>query len=300
MKMKISRLFIITTMIIFAATSNVTAQIKLTLNPKVGTSYEMNAEVKSTINTLIGNSKIPIDVTTTQTYMMTVIGKTSEGTKLNFIYKRFTVGISGMMMNLSFDSESKTEPTTEIDKTLSAIINPIIDKTFSIVIDTDGKIVSLTGMDAVIKSMESSSAANPALAPVTGMIKQLFSDETMKQTFFQYFSYCNSNVIKTGDTWQKDNTVNISGIKGKIKSNYTLKSVTGTTAKIEANSNIDFDMKSQGIGTATGTQIELIEVNTETGVPIMQNIEQNITHSSNNTNIEIVNKGVTRIKIKDR
>jgi hypothetical protein len=266
----------IATFLFFIGLSSASAQINLSLNVDKGKKYEYRMEMSMTTTTTVNGQKISGETTVTTTYDMDVLDKTKEIILVKYTYKDFAMNISSMMMKMSYDSKQTTEPTSEMDKMLANTFKGLINKSFDIKFTPEGKVISATGMNEIVKGIEQSDNDAKTKQMVAGL-KQQFSDETMKHTFEQSFNIYPGKPIKVGDSWNINQSLNISGAQTGIDTKYTLKSASNNLAKIDINSDISMDLSSIGVvRNVTGTMTGNIDVDVDTGLPVIGNAIQDI------------------------
>lgn len=154
---------------------------------------------------------------------------------------RVSVKINSPVMNVSFDSKSGNAP-----KASQSAIEPmfnLVHQSFLVYLKKDGTI------DRVTHPTESSfTTAN---------------DSLLIQTLGKSFDFYPTNPVAVGDSWNTTTQLPVQGINTTLKTTYTLKSVTGDTALIQAQSSLDapertlvmnnISMKIKMNGTQSGT-----------------------------------------------
>lgn len=251
----------------------VSAQIKLSFNPKSGAKYEYQMEVVQNIKQNIMGQKMPMETEMKGTYQMEIKEKTSQEIHAQLTYQGFTFLVSSPMMKVRYDSKVPNENPSETDKMFEEIFNALIGKPFTIIFTPDGSVKSVSGMSVIIESMLDTIVADGQIA---AQMSQQFSDESMKNMLEQSFNFYPDHVVKVGDSWNMETTIPMNNMNFGIKTKNTLKKISTNEATIKAAGNIAMDM---GVGKFTGTQTGTMIVDTATGLPVTSDISQKIKGS---------------------
>jgi Family of unknown function (DUF6263) len=169
------------------------------------------------------------EVTTETKQDMTVMGmKISQTQKQTFYFSWtpkdkdkdgnwiVTQKIEGVKLDIEiggnkipFDStkpEAGAGPLTEFFKAL-------VGSEFTLTIGKDMKVAKIEGRDEFLKKL---SSTNQQMEP---LLKQILSDESLKQMADPTFSVVPDKPVKAGDTWQKTSTLNMGPI-GSFETTY--------------------------------------------------------------------------------
>jgi hypothetical protein len=297
--MKKQILLSIATVLFFAGLSSASAQINLSLNVDKGEKYEYWVEMSMTTTTTANGQKIPIETTMTTTYDMNVLDKTKEVIYIKYTYKDYAMNISTPMMKMSYDSKQTTEATSETEKMLANIFREVINKSFDVKFTPEGKVTSVTGVDEFIRSIEQNND-NAMAKQMSTTLKLQFSNEVMKQRIEQSFNIYSGKPVNVGDTWNIEQSLNVSGAQTGIDTRYTLKSVSNNLAKVDVSSDISVNILFAGTegagGTFTGTIAGTIDVNVDTGLPVTSDIIQEIKGNIEGHGINIPMTILTKTK----
>ena len=263
----------------------VSAQVKLSFNPEMGTKYEYFADVAQNIKQAAMGQETLTEMQTKITYLMEIKSKTPQEIKVQFTYSDFIISISSAMMNMKYDSKKPVENPSEMDKMLGKILKELINKPFEVVFAPDGSAKSVTGMEAIIENMLKVVAADGQMAAQIGaMMSQQFSDESMKNMFSQSFNFYPENAVKIGDSWNVKNKALVSGMNLDSDIKNTLKGVNGNMATIEIAGDINMTMEG---GKLSGKQTGTMVVNSASGIPETSDINQNVKGSFNMQGMDI-------------
>lgn len=138
-----------------------------------------------------------------------------------------------------------------IDSVMNRISNKIAGKSITIVLSKDNEIKDVLGAEVF-----DNEDADPEAREMT---KKMFSKDQINQLFGMMFSLYPDKPVAVGDSWSKDNKVNVGEFEMKIKTKFTLASISGNTASITVDGTID------GKGTMKGAQVEMDMKGTQKG-----------------------------------
>jgi hypothetical protein len=274
------------------------AQVKLTFNPEKGAKYEYLTETTQNIKQQVASQDMTTETKMNFSYLMEIKDKTPQETQVQFIYRDVLCKISSPMMNMGYDSKKPNESTSEMDKMLGKIFGALIDKPFIVVVAPNGTAKSVTGMDAVAEAMTKAIAGDGQMASQIGeQMKQQFTGDYMKNSFEQMFKIYPSNAVKTGDSWNIENTNTVSGMKTDIKTKYTLKEVNRNMATVPVDATIEMNPGSGMEGKLAGTQTGTINIDTGTGLPVAGDMSQNVKGAVKTQGMEIQMELNSKVKM---
>jgi len=133
----------------------------------------------------------------------TVVTQRIEGVKL-------TINVAGNP--ITFDSTNPTSTNTA----LSEFFRALVGSEFRLTLDKDNKVVKVEGRDEFLKKLTQANQQMEAL------LKQILSEEALKQMADPSFGVTPPNAVAKGDTWKRDSTLNLGPI-GSYKGDYTYK-----------------------------------------------------------------------------
>ena len=272
----------------------VSAQMKLSFNPAMGTKYEYNMQTVQNIKQNVMGQEMPMETEMSSTYLMEIKNKTPQEIHVQFTYLDFTFLVSSSMMNLKYDSKNPTENTSEMDKILEKMFSTLISKPFTIVFAPDGSVKSLTGMETIVKNMLNAVSADGQVATQMGaQLSQQFNDESMKSMFGQLFNFYPANAVKIGDSWDVKNSILMNNMNLDTNTKNTLKGINTNNATIEVAGDIDMNMEGGKLsGKQTGTMI----LDTTTGMPATSDMSQNMKGSINAQGMDIQMEMISKTK----
>jgi hypothetical protein len=261
----------------------ISAQTKLSFNPEKGAKYEFVVETTQSTKQNVMGQDISMEAVTNGIFLMEIKNKTPQEIHVQMTYQKFTSAISSPMMNVSYDSKKTTDNPSEIDRTFEKVFSALFDKPFTIVFTPNGSVKSVTGMDAIMKSMLDAISTEGQMAmQMASQMTQQFSDESMKNMFGESFFAYPDNALKVGDSWNTDLMMPISGVNIDVKTKNTLKEVRNNQATIDVVGDITMEMDpsmGMGEGKFTGAHTGTTLIDTTTGMPITGTISQDIKGS---------------------
>lgn len=133
----------------------------------------------------------------------TVVTQKIEGVKL-------TINVAGNP--ITFDSTNPTGANTA----LSEFFRALVGSEFRLTLDKDAKVTKVEGRDDFLKKL------TQANQQMEGLLKQILSEEALKQMADPTFGVTPPNEVAKGDTWKRDSTLNLGPI-GSYKGEYTYK-----------------------------------------------------------------------------
>ena len=271
---------------VIACVSFATAQVSLNFNPEKGATYEYTMNMDQKLKQKLMGQEMPMDQKMHTTYTMRVVENNAQGVKVAFSYKKVFYEMSSMMMNMKYDSETADPAAAGIDGILAKVYGGLLGKDFEVMLDKEGTVQSVSGMDEILAAMIESFGNDMQLQQVAQSLQAQFSDEAMKGTFNQSFQMYPGKAVKVGDTWEVKQESDAGGMPMKIKSTYMLKSAGSGKATLDVVSDID------GMdGSLKGTQGGEITMDQKTGLPekseIMQNMQGTITTNGMEVEMDI-------------
>ncbi len=288
--MKIKMTFF--TILCFAGSLCVTAQTNLSFNPEKGAKYLYQQKMAQTINQTMMGQNIAMEQDMDFDYEMNIREKSTDGIQAQLLYKDMEYYLSSPMMKMAYSSKNPVETPSDMDKMLGKMFGCLIGKPFSMQIASDGSVKSVSGMDVIVDEMVK--AAGPSdgqiAAQTAASMKQQFSDEAMKRMFEQSLKIYPPKAVKTGESWDAEQTYSASGMSTTSKTKYTLKEVKKNIAVVDFESTIEMKPATSGMGgKLAGTQTGVIQIDVKTGMPVSSDAIQAIkgTVSTNGMDISM-------------
>lgn len=254
----LKKAFPIASVALLGLTVNAQKKIDLKFKPENGSKYVMSTTTKSAISQM--GMDINMDM---QMGMNASISPQGTDKLMTVQYSNITMNMNmmGQQMNLSSNG---TDKSSEPFRKLTA-------KTFGCVLDKNGKIVNVTGIDSLASVFGTS---NPA--------SNYFNEDAIKSSISQSFSFYPGHPIAVGESWNTALTIT-SSVKMKANITYTLEKVENNLAYIKIASTLATDgeqkMTANGMElnmTMGGTQNGEMVVDTKTGMYTSSNLAQDL------------------------
>jgi len=278
------------------------AQVKLSFNPEKGKKYEYQTEMIQNIKQNVMGQEILTEMEMSTKYLMEIKDKTTQGVTVQYTYNEVIYIVSNPMMKMGYDSKNPIENPSDMDQMFSKMFSKMIGQSITVVFALDGSVKSLTGMDAIGESMVGAIAdVNPMFAQLGAQMKQQFNDEAMKKMFEQSMKIYPENPVKAGNSWNIENTMMTNIMNTNYTTKYTLKSVSRNMATIAVEGEIEMNPGAGMEGKITGTQTGTMTVDTRTGLPITNDVSQNMkgTVSAQGMDIQMETIATTKTTIKE-
>lgn len=239
-------------------------------------------------------------------------GKSMSGTSESTDEMSFTVNdIKGNVYDMTINLIAKRNSQSAQGKTIVVDTNQPIPKDdnlkmiwnvnkaltgnkLNMKMDTSGKVISITGFDAVYTKISDAlknivKDANQR-ASIVASLKETFNEKVLKDQFEKNLSILPKKGVKIGDKWNTSESADEAG-KVKVTSNYTLKSVGNGIAEISITGGIPKKTEKQsqnGINHSMSSELEqngTIKFDQNTGWIHNQNI------SVKTTQVETISDG---------
>lgn len=249
--------------------ANAGSKIQLKLNLEKGSRYNLKMLTEQSITQTIQKQKVSSIQSIGVSYTYNVENVESDGTqKIKVIYNSFLQDIQSGNNRMSYNSANPKDK----DNPFAKIYSSLIDKGFTMIISPEGDIKSLTGVDAllksVIKKMELPSEELRAAAEQS--LSEQFSDKAVKESMQSMMGIYPHYPVGIGDSWSKSSV-----IKKTFPANYdtkwTLKEIKGGIAFVSVQSKIKGLPKTENDGklapkyNISGEQSGMIEVDIKSG-----------------------------------
>jgi hypothetical protein len=165
--------------------------------------------------------------------------------------KQIKMSYSSSKMSLDM---GKLGPALNLDSMMNNANGKIVGKSVTIVLSKDNEIKDVLGAEFFEKDVSDSATREIA--------KKMFSKEQVNSLFGMMFSIYPGKRVAIGDSWTKENKVNMGEFEMKIKTKYTLAAVSGNAATINVygtingkgnmlSTKMEMDMKGSQKGTMT-------------------------------------------------
>jgi len=163
----------------------------------------------------------------------TVVVQKIEGVKL-------TINVQGSP--ITFDSTNPGGANTA----LSEFFRALVGTEFKLTLDKDGKVIKVEGRDEFLKKL------TQANQQMESLLKQILSEEALKQMADPTFGVTPPNDVAKGDTWTRESKLNLGPI-GSYKGNYKYKyegpdDKNKDLAKISVETTLAYEPPAEGAG----------------------------------------------------
>ena len=194
-----------------------------------------------------------------------------------------------MKMNLggyemTVDASKKAEDSNNLDPVaiMYNAFSGIIGKKFTMEVNEEGKIQSISGVRELIEEIVNSvHGEDEVKIMVQASLNDQFSEEKIKETFAPMFGIYPNKEVKAGDTWSSSYNLTSQGVQAKT--DYTLKSFEGDNAVLDVKSKMDplsgADNEAVAGMKLSGTQSGTMKLNSKSGMVIDAELTQNFEAS---------------------
>jgi hypothetical protein len=227
-------------------------------------------------------------------YSVEVIEEKDGIKKLTGMYKSFKLYMKMAGLEMDIDSEKPVEPIDQAQLKqnpmgiMSRIFSAIKGKSFSMQVDEEGKVLSVTGFDQIINGMVDSTGADEnAKLQIRASLRDQFNEQAVKDQFAQIFTIFPNKKVKVGDNWEKH--LQTGGkVPAKFLTVYTVKQIEGDHVTLNAKSNIS---SVGGEMLVTGDQTGTLLVDSKTGLVLNAEFDQLMDTKVQGFDVKITGKG---------
>jgi hypothetical protein len=122
------------------------------------------------------------------------------------------------------------------------------------VLDENMSVTKIEGYNKFIDKVAGDDDASRSL------MKQQFSEATIRQMFSQVFSFGNNKPVKVGDTWPRTEKMAVGGLDAAVKMKYKLDSVSDGIAKLGWTGDLTFKAGAALPGLPEGVKVDNFEM----------------------------------------
>lgn len=239
-------------------TASAQKKIELKLKPENGSKYVMATTSKSVVSQM----GMDINMNMEMDLNMSVASQGAD--------KLMTMQYSNIVLDMDMMGQKTSISSSGTDKN-SEPFKKLTTKSFGCVIDKNGKILKITGIDSLASVFGSD---NPAA--------KYFNEDAIKSAVGQGFSFYPDHAVTVGESWKNSMSIT-SSVKMKADITYTLEKVENNLAYIKIVSTLATDgeqkITTNGIEvnmTMGGTQNGEMVVDTKTGMFTTSNLTQDL------------------------
>jgi hypothetical protein len=174
--------------------------IELSLKLKPGDVYSLETINDQYIQQTVMGSEQNIDQTIGYTYRQEIKSLTEDGNyQVQVTYDRVIFEQEGPMGNIAYDSEDPPEQIPAPALGYAAMV----DKSFELVMSPRGKVIDVSGVDAMLDQIFDEVAEQQPLNPqMRESLKQQMGEEGIKNNLGGLTNFYPDNPVKVGDHWQ--------------------------------------------------------------------------------------------------
>jgi hypothetical protein len=278
-----SALFICAMMLVFSACGN-KEKYTLVYNLNAGDVFGVFMSVDMNISQSVMGQSMDIG-NHMKMNSLYVVNSVDENTiDMDFMFTSMRMDMSAAGFELSFDSETDTEFATAED--MSPLFRAITNLPFNMVMDRQGNVKSVSGMEKMIDAMFSvfdDEIDDFTKEQMVAQLGQQFDSESMQTTMGQSFAIFPENPVRIGESWKTTGTVNAGQVNLNMDMKTTLKSVNSHIAVLHVHGEFSTDAPivqvTNGMETSvtlTGTQHGTMEIDMNTGWIIKGELTQDM------------------------
>lgn len=234
----------------------------------------------------------------TAEYLLNVTEEEDSIETIEIAYKRVQLKVSTMGADVMVDTDipfiDSVPDFMDITKMMTKMIAALKDKSFSIKINREGKIVKVDGFDVITKEMmKAAQVPDGPGGPLMTIAKPPINEENMKEQLERVLFIFPVRKIKTGDTWVKESQLKDNGTV-KIKTNYAVKNLEDNLVTLEMKTTIEGPASGT---TSKGTVTGMVVADSRTGLVVNAELEEIAETVSGN--ITVIRKGKGKIVGKE-
>ena len=281
---------VVAAVVFFVSIFTISAQTTLSFNPEKGAKYEYHTEMVQNIKTTVMGQEVPAEIKMDMMYLMEVKDKSEQESTVQFTFSEIAYIVSSLYMKMEFDSKNPNESPSDIDLMLSKMFKEMLGKSFTAVINTDGSVESVSGMEAIGESMTNAIARDgQMIAQLGAHMKEQFNDAAMKNMFETSFKVYPANPVRTGNSWDIENAVTMNNLNVMYKSKYTLRSVSRNVATVAVDTKIEMNPEAGIVegSNISGTQTGTLTIDTRTGMILTGNVTANMKGAMRTSGMDV-------------
>ncbi|RYF97286.1 MAG: hypothetical protein EOO02_20975 [Chitinophagaceae bacterium] len=276
-------------LVVMQACQTKTTSRLLSLNLEKGKMYEYEVVTDQQQEMMEQKSEIRA----TAAYQMQVLDVKAGVQTVKVTYKKFKMHMKIMEFVLDIDTDNPGKPLSsdEIQSNplgmMGNIFEGIKDKSFTLQLDKEGSILSVTGFDKILKDMISPLQVDEnSRLQISASLQDQFNEENIKDQFRPFFNIFPNNEVKPGDSWEKSWKTG-GRMPSSFVTTYTVKDIDGDHVNLITNTKIMSDRKEMEI---KGTQKGPLLIDSKSGLVISGSFDQETDAVYQNMEIRIKSK----------
>ncbi len=219
-----------------ALTIGVNAQsYNLKYNLNKGQDYRFYQETKMKIVQSLGFIDQEISNEFKGITRFTPVGSEGDNIVLNTSFETMIVSVKSLLFNLDYDSSKPIDPSNQMSKVYSGIIG----KNFKMVINPQGKVLRVEGIDKMISdAVNAMGNVQPQMAAMMKKtVSSQFGAEALIGNMGMLLSMYPNASKKVGDKWSTGTKIT-SGINAELSNTWTLADASNKQWKLKGSGNI--------------------------------------------------------------
>ncbi len=217
---------------VLSMTANAIGLKAVNLKPQFESGQTLRYQIESG-NSVTQSFGAGMETSQNITIAFKVINANEDGTELTATFEKIKMSTSGAM-DLAFDSATPADQDTGNE--LASALRPIVGKSLSIKMDSDGNITELTGDKGLIPAGQ-----------MGGFAQAIVGADQNRQLFIQILMPSGTKTsASTGDKWTNKNVIPVEPMGTlTISTDHTLKGVKAENATIMMDGTITFEKGAQ-------------------------------------------------------
>ena len=229
--------------------------VSLRLNFKPGEVYEYRSECQRTIMEQALGQEMKTDNEVVIALRFDVLEREAGGVKMNATYQKVAVRLRNRLLSTAYDSDDSSGNSGGALGSLRGLIG----KNFSLLIEPDGEVREITGLDTLQRNLERDNSAEPMAGATASFVQKVVSDKAMRGMMNESFHIYPAAAVRIGDTWVNERRASSSIGELVLQNTYRLTDIKNGIASINVTARIasDSSQKSDLAGELKGVKIDL-------------------------------------------
>jgi hypothetical protein len=191
--------------------------------PGEATRYRLTQQTDVSMSGLPGVGDMTLGTTMVQNQTLTVESVGADGTAtIRARFDSVRMDMATPMGNVSYDSANPNAPSDPMLGAIASSLGAVVGESVTIVMTSTGAVQKVEGMSRILqKTTQAVGGGIPGMPGPEAML----SDDGMKATFQQNFSFVPERAVAPNDSWKSQLTLNLPTGALVASSAYTLKSI---------------------------------------------------------------------------
>ena len=236
----------------------------------------------------------PSTVNISGVYGIEVLSEEAGIRTLKGVYRNFKMYMKMMGMEIDVDTDKPNTPVAGDENNPSTMVarvfSGIAGKTFTMKVDQEGKVIEVSGIEEMVKSMVDSMDFDAnTKQQMQASLEDQFNEQSIKDAFAQAFYIFPNKKVKDGDSWTKTFTMG-GKTPSKQTTTYTVTDIEGDIVTLDTKT----DISSVGEMEISGSQTGKVLVDSRTGLMVNGNFDQNMKVKVQGMDMDIKAKGTVK------